>query len=81
MVIPELTDLFILESNPQQIDDTFVLSIKPVEITSIQRHLKRAFDLLISSFIILLCSPIFLVLFIIIPLTSKGPALYKQERL
>ncbi|MGG1686661.1 sugar transferase [Pseudalkalibacillus sp. NRS-1564] len=81
MVIPELTDLFILESSPQQIDDTFVLSIKPVEITSIQRHLKRTFDLLISSFIIVLCSPIFLVLFIIIPLSSKGPALYKQERL
>jgi exopolysaccharide biosynthesis polyprenyl glycosylphosphotransferase len=42
--------------------------------------MKRVFEVLISLVIIVLLSPLLLILFLIIPLSSKGSALYKQER-
>ncbi len=41
---------------------------------------KRAFDILLSLFLLLLLSPIFLILAIAIKLESKGPVFYRQER-
>jgi undecaprenyl-phosphate galactose phosphotransferase len=47
------------------------------------RHapLKRIFDIIFSLSALCLLSPLFLLLFIAIRLTSKGPSLYKQTRL
>ncbi len=42
--------------------------------------LKRGFDVFCSVTLLVLCSPIFLVAAIVIRATSKGPALYSQER-
>lgn len=42
--------------------------------------LKRSFDILVSSFLIILFSPILLTVALIIKLTSKGPVLYSNER-
>jgi exopolysaccharide biosynthesis polyprenyl glycosylphosphotransferase len=42
--------------------------------------LKRAFDLLLSSVLIILTLPIFLLICLVIRLTSKGPAVFKQVR-
>ncbi len=41
---------------------------------------KRTLDVVFSLFGIIILSPVFLVLFILIPLTSEGPAIYKQKR-
>jgi exopolysaccharide biosynthesis polyprenyl glycosylphosphotransferase len=81
LVVPELFELFILDSDPQQIDDMLVLSIQPPTLGSSQRLIKRTFDIIVSMFLLILFSPIFIVLFIVISLTSSGPALFKQERL
>ena len=42
--------------------------------------MKRIFDIIMSFFMLLLLSPIFLVLSIWIKLDSKGPVFYRQER-
>ncbi|MGM8216554.1 sugar transferase [Bacillaceae bacterium W0354] len=44
------------------------------------RVIKRAFDLVISLFLIILTLPIQIILLIIIPLTSSGPPIYRQLR-
>src|SRR4030042_6705463 len=41
---------------------------------------KRIFDILISSTAIILLLPAFLIVAIVIRLTSKGPVVFKQER-
>ena len=41
---------------------------------------KRIFDIIFSSLGLILLSPLFLAIYIIIKLDSKGPALYKQVR-
>jgi exopolysaccharide biosynthesis polyprenyl glycosylphosphotransferase len=80
LIIPELYELFILSSEPQQVSDMPVLSIQPPKITSSQALLKRTFDLAISLVTLIILSPVMLLLYVIIPLTSSGPALFKQER-
>lgn len=42
--------------------------------------IKRAFDVIVSLFLLLLLSPIFLVLSLLVALSSKGPIFYKQIR-
>lgn len=81
LVVPEAFELFILFSEPQQVDDMLVLSVQPPKLNPGQLMLKRSFDIVVSFTSLLMASPIFLLLYILIPLTSKGPALFKQERL
>jgi exopolysaccharide biosynthesis polyprenyl glycosylphosphotransferase len=81
LLVPELFELFILDAEPQQIDDMLVLSIQPPGLSAAQLFIKRVFDIVISALLLLLLSPIMAVLFILVPLTSKGPAIFKQERM
>lgn len=81
MIVPKLTDLSISRSTTQQISDMLVLTIKPPKLTAKALFLKRTFDLFVATIIFVLTSPVLLLLLIIIPLHSKGPAIYKQERL
>ncbi|MGB6423562.1 MAG: sugar transferase [Anaerolineales bacterium] len=46
-----------------------------------QRVVKRVFDVLVVTFILILLSPIFLVISILIKLDSPGPVFYKDERI
>lgn len=81
LIVPELPELFLLRSEPQHIDDMLVLSMRPNELNSRQLFFKRLLDIIASIILLTIFSPIMIFLFIAIPLLSKGPALYKQERL
>lgn len=51
----------------------------PLDLTG-NRLLKRAFDIMFSLFAIIITSPVMLLTAIGIKLTSKGPIIFKQER-
>lgn len=52
------------------------------DITSVwQKNIKRIFDIVFSLFALVLFSPFYILIAIIIKLTSKGPVFYKQERI
>ncbi|MNN26070.1 UDP-N-acetylgalactosamine-undecaprenyl-phosphate N-acetylgalactosaminephosphotransferase [compost metagenome] len=53
----------------------------PPQLTLPERVFKRLFDLAVSSLLLLMASPVMLVMFVLIPLTSRGKALYVQERI
>jgi exopolysaccharide biosynthesis polyprenyl glycosylphosphotransferase len=44
------------------------------------RILKRGFDILVASFVVVLLSPLWLLLALLIKLDSRGPVFYTQER-
>ena len=44
------------------------------------RFIKRALDFIGASFLLLLSSPLFIVVAIIVKLTSRGPVFFRQER-
>jgi exopolysaccharide biosynthesis polyprenyl glycosylphosphotransferase len=49
-------------------------------LSSGARLVKRAFDLLIATLALLLLSPLWLLIAVLIKLDSKGPVIYQQER-
>lgn len=51
-----------------------------MEDKRIQRGLKRAFDLVVSIFILVICSPILIIIAILIKITSPGPVFFMQDR-
>jgi len=81
LIVPELSELILLRSEPQQIDDMLVLSIRPNELNPKQLFFKRLLDITASITLLVIFSPIIIFLFIAIPLLTKGPALFRQERL
>ena len=58
-----------------------LISIKNVALNSpINQALKRGLDLLISSIVLLLASPLMVLIAVIIKLNSRGPAFFIQQR-
>jgi len=78
-------DFFRVISNRTVMDtlgDIPLISIRtePLSIFS-NRIIKRTFDITISFALLILFSPLFLVLSLIIKATSKGPVFFKQKRI
>lgn len=80
MIVPDSYHIFLHNSNPQQIADTFVLSIQPQFLTRRQQYFKRAFDAGFSFVMLILLIPVMVAIWSLVRITSSGPALYKQER-
>lgn len=80
-LIPDLFQLLTLKANIQDLDGVPVISIDDVSLRGFNRLLKRAVDILVSSFGLILLLPLFLIVAVAIKLTSKGPVFYLQERM
>jgi undecaprenyl-phosphate galactose phosphotransferase len=65
---------------PVELAEEKILIQKTLEKKRTQLFLKRLFDVIVASFLILLLSPILLVVAILIKLSSKGDILYSNER-
>jgi exopolysaccharide biosynthesis polyprenyl glycosylphosphotransferase len=64
----------------QQIGSVIALALRPVRLTGTQAVAKRAFDLVVGSFTLVITLPVWLVAGIAIRLTSPGPVFFHQER-
>lgn len=63
-----------------QFADTPVIELRAIRMTKFERFLKRTFDIFVSVVGIVITSPVFLILPILIKLDSEGPVFYTQER-
>jgi exopolysaccharide biosynthesis polyprenyl glycosylphosphotransferase len=79
-LIPDLFQLLTLKSNIQDLDGIPVISIDEVSLRGGKLVVKRLIDICASVFLLLLLSPVFLVVSLLIKLTSRGPVSYKQRR-
>lgn len=79
-LLAELEDVIISTAQHNVIDDTPFLYIHRVEPTLMQRFIKRAIDILISSLGLFIFSPIMLIAVGFIFFTSKGPIFFRQDR-
>jgi Undecaprenyl-phosphate glucose phosphotransferase len=80
-LIPDLFQLLTLKANIQDLDGFPVISIDDVALKGGKSAVKRAVDVLISSLGLVILSPVFLVVAILVKLTSRGPVFYRQERM
>jgi exopolysaccharide biosynthesis polyprenyl glycosylphosphotransferase len=64
----------------QRFGDAPVLGLRRVELTGFQQTLKRAFDIVVASFALVLLSPLMLVCAVAVRLSGPGPVLFRQPR-
>jgi exopolysaccharide biosynthesis polyprenyl glycosylphosphotransferase len=79
-VLPKLSDVLGPAVEIDDIEGVAVLGINPPWLPRSSRALKRAMDVAIAMTLLILFSPVLLVLAIVIKLDSRGPVLFKQER-
>lgn len=70
------------KSSPEQLADTKLYPdlFEEDNATRFFRFVKRAMDIVVSLMVLVLCSPLFAAIALAIKLTSKGPILFRQER-
>lgn len=80
-IVSDLYDLFQLRGGIEEIDGLPIINIRETPLLGWGKIFKRVIDVLISSIGLLLLSPLFLLISLLIKITSKGPAFYKQKRM
>jgi exopolysaccharide biosynthesis polyprenyl glycosylphosphotransferase len=81
LVVPNLSELTLFGAEAREVDDLLIFGIQPHRLNPAEELLKRTFDLVVSSALLLLASPILLIVFIMVRATSAGPVFYRQERI
>lgn len=77
---PKIADIFIRSADNITLFDTPLLLCRNRGLRFEQRFIKRCVDLLISSIMLILASPIMLITAMCIKLYDGGPAFFKQKR-
>ena len=79
--IPKISDIMIMSAEDIHLFDTALLLFRNQGLTPMQRFVKRAFDIAVSSVLLLLTSPIFAIIAIAIKAYDGGPVFFTQDRL
>lgn len=81
LMVPDFLEVITSSVRVQEIDGIPFLKIKSIPMNIWNRILKRAFDFSFAFTVMLITSPLFIILSLIVKFTSKGPVFYSQERL
>lgn len=79
--VPDILDILTARFHSLEIEGIPLLHLKAALLSGWQGFLKRGFDLLVSSVALLLLSPLFILLAILVKLSSPGPVFYLQRRI
>src|ERR1019366_243941 len=77
LLIPNLSELTVFGAEARELDDLLIFGIQPHRLNPAEELFKRSIDLVGAAALLVLCSPILLVIAILVPLTSKGPVLFR----
>lgn len=80
-LVPDLFQLLTLKAKLEDLDGFPVISIDEPPLKGMMLFLKRGMDVCASAVLLILLTPLFFLVGIIIKLTSKGPMFYHQERM
>ena len=80
-VVPSLYDMLTGAAMIEDVTDQPLIHITEHKMSDTQLCIKRAFDVAASIAMLIVLSPVFLVLSLIVWFTSAGPVFYKQERI
>ncbi|MDP2727442.1 MAG: sugar transferase [Dehalococcoidia bacterium] len=80
-VVPDLYEMSLSGVDINDLGGIPLISMREASIQGTNLFLKRAMDLFISSFVLAVMSPLWLLIALAIKLDSPGPVLFKQERL
>jgi exopolysaccharide biosynthesis polyprenyl glycosylphosphotransferase len=80
-VIPDITDIMLGSVKMSAIFGAPVIEINRSLMPQWQKSFKRLYDVFISLFVLVFCSPVYLITAIIVKATSPGPIFYSHYRL
>ena len=80
-IIPDMYDIMIGNVKMNHVYGAVLIEIDQELMPKSERILKRLFDLAVSSVLFILCIPIYIVLTILVKLSSEGPLFFAQERI
>jgi exopolysaccharide biosynthesis polyprenyl glycosylphosphotransferase len=80
LIVPDLFELSLLGAQPQEIDDALLVSTQSPHLDPFQIAVKRLIDIVGAAVIAMVSSPVLLSIYLLVPLTSRGSAFFKQER-
>ena len=79
-IVPRYYELITARSHVEDLSGLPMIDIAPASLSAGARFFKRTFDVIVSSAILVLLSPFFLVTAVVIKLTSPGPIFFRQVR-
>ncbi len=79
-IVPDLYDIVVGQARTNQIYGLPLIDVRPHYMPEWERKFKRMMDILTSTTILIVFSPLWLLIAFLIKLDSKGPVLYKQQR-
>lgn len=79
-LVADLFPLRLATSRVHNLADIPMLSLSTVPESAFQLAIKRTIDIIVSSILLVLLSPVFLFFALLIKLDSKGPVFFAQER-
>lgn len=80
LMVPDILELMAGNFSVREIEGIPFIKIKGVPMTTWGRIVKRLFDVVAASVLLIVFSPFLLIVAILIKLESKGPVLFRQER-
>ena len=81
MMVPDVVELLTSQVNVKHIEGIPFLGIKSPSLSTWNVIIKRSFDFMFSLIVLLIISPFFLIIAILVKLNSIGPVFYLQERI
>ena len=79
-VVPDYFSLALYRASVDDFGGIPMINLRDPALNEVQRLVKRIFDLFVGSATTLILSPLLLVICLLIKLDSKGPIIFRQER-
>ena len=80
-VVPSLYDMLTGAAMIDEVSDQPLIHITEHKMSDTELCIKRAFDIIVSAAMLVLLSPLYLILTLLVWYSSKGPIFYRQERI
>jgi Undecaprenyl-phosphate glucose phosphotransferase len=80
MMVPDILGVLTSQVKVRELEGIPFLKIKGIPLTAWGRVIKRTFDIAVSGLALLLLSPLLFIIAAAIKLDSRGPVLFRQQR-
>ena len=79
-IVPRYFELLSWRSRISDLYGLPLIEVAPAHLSRWDRFFKRSFDIVASSLLLVVLSPVLLILSVLVKLSSPGPVLFRQER-
>ena len=78
--VPDYSDLVFLRATLEQLGDVVLIGLKEPVIGTVDRLIKRIFDVLLACVLLILLAPLLGLIALLVAQSSRGPVLYRSKR-